>query len=434
MAGVQYNQDRFYKVFGDLLSGIDGMYAGMKDAGDPRDTCVLEVMKVFRSYVQGVLDAVESGKKIVYHCGLLSPEIFLAFENIHPYAMEIPFVMHTFLDPDSSNHFIDKAEDLGLPSDISALDKGFIGFLLEEAGPPVDLLITPMAPCDSITCGHQVIEKIVDAPCMYLEIPYWQDERALDLFAHHVWKLIHRLEAIAQERLDWDRVRAHIHLANEAIEDFISENEMRKLSPCPHPGKLGTMQSILNYAAAGTQGARDACKFILQDSRKLAAAGKGALQEDRARLVWYYPDPLHDLGLHDWIEDEYCAMTVLTMFGHATQTLIDPSTPESIVRGWAWKMMNTAMTRQFRGPHEYFVDDLITAIQGWSADAAVVPLVFPCKHAQAVHGFVRKACRELNVPVLFVEYDAMDPRPVTSDDLRIKVGEFLETQVLPSRT
>jgi len=432
MAGfIQYKPEKFRHVFNNLLMGIEGMNGAMQDIGDPREVCMIEVMKVFEKYLRDLFAAVDSGKKILFHCGLVSPEIFLAFENMHPYAMEIPFVIHSFLDPEHANEFIDIAEGLGMPPDVCCLDKGFLGFTLQEVNPPCDFVVTPTAPCDSLITGHQVLEKIIDAPFMYLEVPYWQDRRAVDLFSHHIWKVIRTVEEVCHTRLDWDRCRENILLANEAVENFIEENEMRKLIPCPHAGKMGTIQAILNYAAAGTVGARDVSTFIVQDSKRLAAKKQGALADERARIMWYYPDPLHDLGLHDWLEDEYNAITVMTMFGHATQTLIDPSTPESIVKGWAWKMLNTAMTRQLRGPHEYFMDDLISVMKGWHIDAAVVPMVIPCKHSQALHGFVREACRELDMPVLLVEYDPLDPRPVPMEEVRNKVAEFMETQVLP---
>jgi benzoyl-CoA reductase/2-hydroxyglutaryl-CoA dehydratase subunit BcrC/BadD/HgdB len=428
---VKFNQKKFNDVFSGLLMGIEGMNEAMQGIGDPRDACMVEAMKVFETYIKDILTAVDNGKKILFHCGIISPEIFLAFENVQPYAMEIPFVIHSFLDPEHANEFIDIAEGLGMPPDVCCLDKGFLGFTLKEVNPPAAFVVTPTTPCDSLIVGHQILERLIDAPFAHLEIPYWQDQRAVDLFSHHIWKTIKAIEEVCHTKMDWDKCRENILLANEVTENFMEENEMRKLIPCPHSGKIGSIQQILNYAAAGTVGARDASKFIIEDSKKLAAKKQGALANERARTMWYYPDPLHDLGLHDWLEDEYNTITVMTMFGHATQTLIDPSTPESIVKGWAWKMMNTAMTRQLRGTAESYLDDMISVMKGWSIDGAVIPLVIPCKHGQALFGFVRDACRELNMPVMFAEYDPLDPRPVTAEELRNKVAEFLETQVLP---
>ena len=94
--------------------------------------------------------------------------------------------------------------------------------------------------------------------------------------------------------------------------------------------------------------------------------------------------------------------------------------------------MNTCMTPSTRGAREWFVDDMIAAIEGWNIDAVIVTAHIPCKHGQAIHGFVRDACREREKPLLLVEIDVQDPRPVSIDTVRNQVADFLENQVLPS--
>lgn len=428
---VRFNREKFSGVFDDLLQATRAMVEALEGVGDPREICMIQAMKQLETYMEDLLSAVDSGKKMLWHGGLISPEIFLAFENVHPYALEIPCALLSFLDPEGVNDYIDAAENLGIPSDVCPVDKAVIGATLEEIQPPADIIVIPTTPCDSIITGHQILERLVEAPVFYCDVPYSHDDRGVELYSHHIWKIIGQIEEICHTRMDWDKCREHVKLANEVTEFFLAENEMRKLSPCPHPGKLSTVQTILNYLGSGTTGARDVAKFILEDSKRLAAEKKGALVEERLRLLWYMPEPFYDLALHDWQEDEYGAITALTMFGHATTTLIDPSTPDSIVRGYAWKMMNTPMTRQFRGPYEYFMDDFITALEGWNVDAAFFPFIVSCKHSQALHGFVREACREREIPLGIVDYDHFDSRPVSIDRIHSSIADFLETQVLP---
>jgi hypothetical protein len=93
-------------------------------------------------------------------------------------------------------------------------------------------------------------------------------------------------------------------------------------------------------------------------------------------------------------------------------------------------MMNICMARQYRGPHEFFMDDFITALEGWNVDAVIVPALIQCKHGQATHGFVREACREREKPLLLVEFDPMDARPVSIDNIHSTIEEWMETQVI----
>jgi len=428
---IAFNPKKFDSVFSDHLVAIQSMVEAMQAIGDPRDFGPIQVMKCVETYIQGLFSAVESGKKILWHEFLFFPEIFMGFKDVHPFMAETLCGFLPVLDPEGLNPYVDAAENAGLPADICPADKGFLGCVLEEVMPPVAIACAPTTPCDSAITAYQILGKLIEAPVFQADMPYWQDSRGVELYAHHIWKLIRRIEEVCKTRMDWDKCREHIKTANESIEAFIEETEMRKLRPCPHPGKLGFYQFLLLTIACGAPYTRDAFNAILDDAKKLAAQKKGVVADERARILLYNPDPFYDVGIHDWMEDEYGAVTALTFFGHATMGLIDPSTPETIVRDYAWKMMNICMARQYRGPHEFFMDDFISAMEGWNVDAVIVPALIQCKHGQATHGFIREACREREKPVCLVEFDPMDARPTSIDKIHSTVAEFLETQVLP---
>ena len=50
----------------------------------------------------------------------------------------------------------------------------------------------------------------------------------------------------------------------------------RRLIPCPHGGKVNFYAFLLNFPATGEQSVRDCGKFILENSKKLAAQKKKA--------------------------------------------------------------------------------------------------------------------------------------------------------------
>jgi len=427
---IKFNREKFYEVFNDHLVAIQNMTEAMRAIGDPREICVIEILKSVEGSLNDLFAAVEGGKKMLWHEFLFFPELFRGFPNVHPFMAELLCGFLPLLDPEGLNPYVDASENLGLPPDICPADKGFLGAVLLEAQPPADIVVAPTSPCDSAITAYQILQKLIEAPVIQCDVPYWQNERGVDLYEHHVWKMIRKIEEVCKTKMDWDRCRESIRLANDFVEAFIAENEMRKLSPCPHPGKLGFYQFMAACALSGTEKGAALGRFILEDSKRLAAQKKGALADEKVRILMYNPDPFYDLGVHDWLEDEFGAITVLTFFGHATQTLIDTSTPKSIVRDYAWKMMNICMARQYRGPHEFFMDDFIGALEGWNVDAVIIPALIQCKHGQATHGFIREACREREKPLLLVEFDPMDARPVSIDKIHSTIAEWMETQVI----
>jgi benzoyl-CoA reductase/2-hydroxyglutaryl-CoA dehydratase subunit BcrC/BadD/HgdB len=430
---IKFNKKVFDEVHKETILATQNMAESMIGIDDYRDACTVAIIKSAGDVFQDIFDAVDSGKKkIVWHEFELAPEIFLGFPDVRPYMAECLTGFIPMIDPEMLIPFLEAAEGV-ISSELCPAAKGFLGTLLKEAMPPCDLVVMPTTPCDSFGTTYQVAERLIDGPLYTIDVPYWNDDRSIDYYADQIWKMIRFTEETLKTKMDWDLLREVIKVSNETTEYWQAENEMRKLSPCPHGGKVNFYAFELSFIGHGMKTVRDCFKFILEDSKKLAAEKKGVIPGgEKARLLLYNPDPFWNAGIHDWIEDEYKVVTAFSFFGHATPTPIDPSTPETMVRDFAWKCMNLCMARQYRGPMEYLIDDLTHVMDNWNVDGVIFPALLECKHGQATHGFVSDACRERDMPLLLLEFSPMDNRPVSAEQMSAKIGEWLETTLLPS--
>jgi benzoyl-CoA reductase/2-hydroxyglutaryl-CoA dehydratase subunit BcrC/BadD/HgdB len=430
---IKFNKKVFEEVYGENITAVQNMIVAMEGIGDYREVCTIAILKEFSTIFEDLFKAVDTGKKIIWLEFMCAPDIFRGFPGVQTCMAETLSALLPMLDPEGLVPYLDVANGM-VTNEFCPAATGFLGALMKEALPPCDMAVMPTAPCDSFNMTYQVVNKLIDAPIHTLDIPYWQDERSLDYYTGRVWNMIRDVEKNLKVKMDWDLCKEAIKQSNEALGYWKDENEMRKLIPCPHGGKLNFYAFMLNFLASGVQSVTDCLKFVLEDSKKLAAQKKGCVEGgEKARLLMYNPDPFWDAGIHDWLEDEYKTVTAFSFFGHATPTPIDPSTPETIVRGYAWKSMNMCMARQYRNMMESFMDDFIFAMDNWSIDGVVIPALLECKHGQATHGWAQEACRERDMPLALVEYSPMDPRPVSGDQVHAKIGEFLETQVLPRK-
>jgi benzoyl-CoA reductase/2-hydroxyglutaryl-CoA dehydratase subunit BcrC/BadD/HgdB len=428
---IKFNRKNFEEVFGECYMTTQNMLASMEGIADYREVGTMAILRELGNFFKDIFSAVESGKKIIWHEFMIPPQIFRGFPGVQPFFAEVIPGLLPALDPEALIPYLDAGGGM-VTNELCPAAVGFLGAVVKEVQPPCDMVVMPVTPCDSFNISYQLLGKLIDAPIHTLDIPYWQDERSLDHYTALMWDMIRDVEDKLKVKMDWDLMREVINVSNETIEYWQAENEMRKLIPCPHGGKLNFYAFLLNFVSNGTTPVRDAFKLILEDSKKLAAEKRGCIEGgEKARILMYNPDPFWDTGIHDWLEDEYKAVTAFSFFGHATNTLIDPSTPDSIVRGFAWQAMNICMARQYRGPMEYFMDDFTHVMDNWNVDCVIIPALLECKHGQSTHGFVSEACRERDMPLLLVEFSPMDPRPVSADQVHAKVGEFLETMVLP---
>jgi benzoyl-CoA reductase/2-hydroxyglutaryl-CoA dehydratase subunit BcrC/BadD/HgdB len=432
---IKFNRKNFEAAYGENLQAVKNMLESMEGIGDYRETCTIAILKEFAKYFDNLFAAVDSGKKMIWLEFMNSTDLFRGFPGVASCMAETPSALFPALDPMGLIPYIEAAEGaVANATEMCPAATGFLGSLIKEILPPCDMVVMPTTPCDSFNITYQLLSKLIDAPIHTLDIPYWQDERSVDYYAARIWDMIRDVEKTLKVKMDWDLCREAIKMSNDTLEYWKAENEMRKLIPCPHGGKVNFYHFLLNFLATGEASVRDCGKFILEDSKKLAAEKKGVVDGgEKARILMYNPDPFWDAGIHDWMEDEYKAVTCFSFFGHATPTLIDPSTPETIVRDYAWKSMNMCMARQYRGAVEYFMDDFTHIMDNWNIDAVIIPALLECKHGQGTHGFARQACRERDMPLLLVEYSPMDPRPVSGDQVHTTIAEFLETQVLPRK-
>jgi hypothetical protein len=49
-----------------------------------------------------------------------------------------------------------------------------------------------------------------------------------------------------------------------------------------------------------------------------------------------------------------------------------------------------------------------------------------CKSGQAMNGILREKCREKKIPLLVLDYDLLDPRIVSQDNMMKQVEFFME--------
>ncbi|MGW8321808.1 MAG: hypothetical protein ACWGSD_09685, partial [Thermodesulfobacteriota bacterium] len=84
-APIQFNRKKFNEVFDDHIIAVRNMAEVLEAIGDPRDICVIQIMKAIEHHLKGLFEAVDSGKKMLWHEFLFFPELFRGFPNVHPF-------------------------------------------------------------------------------------------------------------------------------------------------------------------------------------------------------------------------------------------------------------------------------------------------------------------------------------------------------------
>lgn len=368
----------------------------------------------------------ERHKKLCWYEFCLTPELFLAMDILpflgesHPDAM-------TRGTPEVCWEYVDTAEAAGVPSELCVLDKLIYGAMLRNEMPKADFIVTGSAPCDSSRIGYQMFEQIADCPVFRLDAPVEDSHEAHLYYAGEIRKLIGFLEEQTGTRLDPDRLREVCEESNRATEAFLELFELRRARPCPQGGAVTASAYTAMATQLGTPELTRYLEFLCEDATQAVAEGRGAVAEERHRVLWYCVPVTFDLGLHQWLEESFKVVVLMDQLGtFCREDPIDTTSLDTMLVGLARRGLETTMSR-LRVTADRMKEQFLRDYKDLAADCVVFPAPAGCKHAWAWLSLLREICREREIPICAFDLDWMDSRVRSVDSIRTAIEEFFTT-------
>ncbi len=386
-----------------------------------------EVTHLLLKYVSNALLAqAKAPETLVWHEELLTGEIPLAM-GLTPFMPEALGLVLPLIESEAAIPHVDRTENAGYPADMCSFIKTSLGQVLGEELPKPRLILTTNSPCDSAMAGYLPIEKKLGVPVFRLDQPYETNERSLDYYTRGLWKMIDFLEEETGRKMDFDRLKEICEERNRASEYVLEFRELMRSRPAPLGGLLLTMSMFGHIMLPGTEATTKCCKHLRDEAKRRVEKRIGAVQDERIRLILWNPPFLIDGGLFQWMEDTYGAVLVMDMLAYRSYSMIDTTSPESMIRGLAHDMMKGPMARHTRGPAKNYYDDLIRLFREYEADMVLMASHQGCKNALAVSGIIRDLFRKQDIPLLDIQYDLVDPRVTSPEEIRNQISHFMET-------
>jgi benzoyl-CoA reductase/2-hydroxyglutaryl-CoA dehydratase subunit BcrC/BadD/HgdB len=398
----------------------------MDHAMNYRD-CMGEAIRVLLRYMSSVLEAhARHPEDLVWHEELLTGEIPRAM-GFTPFMTESLGLIFPLLDRDAAVPYVDRTENAGFPADMCSFVKNSLGQVLADELPKPRLILTTNSPCDSAMAGYVPIEKQLGVPIFRLDHPFETNERSLDYYARGLWKMIDFLEEQTGRKMNFDRLKEICEERNRASEYLLEFRELMRSRPAPIGGLMLTMSILGHQVMAGTKDTTRFCKYLRDETKRRVENKVGAVQDERIRIILWNPPFLIDGGLFDWMEQTFRAVVVMDMLSYRSYSIIDTSSPESMIRGLAYDMMKGPMARHTRGPARNYYEDLIRLYGEYEADMVFIASHQGCKNALALAGILRDLFRKKDIPLLDIQYDLVDPRITSPEEIRNQVSHFMET-------
>jgi benzoyl-CoA reductase/2-hydroxyglutaryl-CoA dehydratase subunit BcrC/BadD/HgdB len=379
------------------------------------------------------VECVEQGKPFLATWYTNAPEICTAMD-VHWYCQ----VAGAFGAAVEGLHTMDDLEgvdQLRVASDACTLLR--LGLYYVDAGllPIPTAVVALLEPCDGVTSLHEAIRTHRDwrdVPMFAPDPPYFDDERSIDYFAGELRRMVPFIEEHTGQRLDPDRLKEVVEESNRQYELWLDYSDLRRSVPCPHGLTLGmaafaVAQGTLCGLPAGTAW----FKHLVADAERRIREKKPEVPNEKFRLLWYDVQPVWFGELTPWLEQEWGANVIQSMFTYCPYTIVDTSSEDAIWKGLAKRnLLDTPMIRQAMGTADGFAKDLVRIVTDFKIDAVVWPGHMGHKDGAAAIPVMKETCRELEVPFLHIGVDQFDRRYTPVDEVKNRLEQFFTTMGL----
>jgi len=368
----------------------------------------------------------DRSKKVCWYEFCLTPELLLSMD-VHPFLGEVHPSAMTLGTPEVCWEYVDEAEEHGVPSELCVLDKFMYGALLRGEMPRADFIVTATAPCDSSRIGYQMFERHIDCPVLRLDAPFDDSPAAHAYYAKELRKLIAFLEEQTGQRFDPDRLREVCEESNRASEAVLDLFELRRARPCPQSGIVGFLSYLAILQTLGTPALSEYVAFLRDDAEAAVRDGRGAVANEKHRILWYYVPITFDLEMQAWLEQSMGSVVIMDVLSSLfRQEPIDTTNTDTMLLGIARRSLEATMGR-LRVSGATLTERFLRDYVDFGADCVVFPAPVGCKHVWVWLSQLKTVCRERGIPICSFDLDWMDSRVRPVESIRATVEQFFDT-------
>jgi benzoyl-CoA reductase/2-hydroxyglutaryl-CoA dehydratase subunit BcrC/BadD/HgdB len=215
--------------------------------------------------------------------------------------------------------------------------------------------------------------------------------------------------------------------SNRAIEALLELLELKRARPCPHSGSVTFNSYMAFLTSLGRPALTRYIEFLRDDAAEAVRNGRGAVADERFRVLWYYVPVTFDLEIDNWLEQTFNATVIIDMLSSfLRQEPIDTTNVDTMLLGLARRGLETTMGHLRLGAAkltELFLRDYAD----FGADCVVFPAPVGCKHVWGWLNLLREVCRERGIPICAFDLDWMDSRVRPVESIRGQIEEFFTT-------
>ena len=379
--------------------------------------------QMLTDYYSSIRDVHKNGGFLASHTVFFPTEILYAMDIVPMHTEMTTWLTALFLKEQAE--LLSKGAELGLAPEICSPHRGVAGIFGLKQIPRPDAVLWSNLICDNTAKAGELMMELNHSPGFFVDNPFQCSEGELNYLVGELEDMVQFLEVKSGKKMNWNKLSEMIEHTNKEIELYREISELRKAVPSPasivsylellaadymFPGQPQSLQYLTQF--------RDELKVMVQN-------GKGAVKQERFRLMTLFIPPLFLIGSLGSLFEGVGAVSVTEpMFFQWPEVKLDPSKPlESVAK----KSFLIPERRSMYGPlSRESLQDIIDCAKQYKIDGAVYWAFMGCRHTCATIKIVKETLNEIDIPMLTIDCDLVDPTISPEEEVRGKLEQFCE--------
>jgi benzoyl-CoA reductase/2-hydroxyglutaryl-CoA dehydratase subunit BcrC/BadD/HgdB len=374
-------------------------------------------------YFTNVLNAKQQNGFVAAHTVFFPVEVLYAM-GIVPLHNEVTTWTSALLLGNQSD-FLTAGAEAGLAAEICSPHRGLAGGYFRSLLPKPDAVLWSNLICDNTAKSGEYIAEITGCPGFFLDHPFDGTEREKSYLLGELKELIKFLEQISGLKMDWDKMSQNVAEMDKQIKLQAEICDLRQAVPSPFPTRRFLELLTVDYMFAGQPEATEYLQTLRDELAEMVKKGQGAVKQERFRMMSFFIPPIHMIAFLENISQEFGAVSVVEpLFTYWRYQPLDPAKPlESIVQ----KSYMIPETRTMYGPFGQFaLDEITECAKKYQVDGAIYYAFIGCRHSCATIKVVKDHLNRMDVPMLTLDVDIVDPTINNPAEVRQKMEQFFE--------
>jgi benzoyl-CoA reductase/2-hydroxyglutaryl-CoA dehydratase subunit BcrC/BadD/HgdB len=379
--------------------------------------------EMLANYYTRLLNAHDEGKFIAAHTVFFPSEILYAMDVVPMHTETTTWMMALFLGGQAE--ILSAGAELGLVPEICSPHRGLAGAFSMGVLPRPDAMLWSNLICDNTAKSGELVMELNKCPGFFLDHPFQRSDAEDRYLVGELEDMIHFLEEKSGRKMDWDKLSDIVAKMDYQMELFREIGELRKAVPSPFPNRGFLQLLTVDYLCPGQPEAIVYLEALRDELAEMVRSGQGAVSPERFRLMTLFVPPMHLTGFMEKLGQEYGAVSVVEpLFTRWAEGRLDPSKPlESVAR----KADMIPERRSMYGPlGSEALQDLVDCAEQYKVDGAIYWAFMGCRHTCATVKLFKDLLNEVDVPVLTIDCDIVDPTINSEEEIRGKLEQFFE--------